>query len=194
MRMMAKTSLTPPTRQASIWQMPMAPEVMNCLNRMRFAQCSPVATRIPRGAMARAMARCPSTSSEERFIHASVNEVIVFTGGGWFFDEPRLELGQLLHPCNRFINIPDLIRVNHHAPLPTDLLSNYCAAPNVIINISADFDFEAAPTVRDALSAQISELLVGICKQRRVCHTVRMPILASSSGVILHPSQPALVV
>ena len=68
-RMMAKTSFTPPTRQASIWQMPIALDVINCLKSMRFAQCSPVATRIPRGAMARAMARCPRTSSDKKKIN-----------------------------------------------------------------------------------------------------------------------------
>jgi hypothetical protein len=58
-----------------------------------------------------------------------------------------------------------LIRVNHHAPFPPNLFPDYGAAPNVIIDITTDFDLEATPTVCNTLSAQISQLLVGICKQ-----------------------------
>src|SRR5918992_338297 len=57
----ATTSLTPPSRQASIWQTPIPPACRNCLNITRFWQCSPVATAI--GATARAIAACPRTSS-----------------------------------------------------------------------------------------------------------------------------------
>src|SRR5215218_1293845 len=57
----AMTSLTPPRRQASIWQNEMAFAWNNCLKMMRFWQCSPVAT--PTGATAFAIAAWPSTSS-----------------------------------------------------------------------------------------------------------------------------------
>ena len=49
------TSLTPPRRQASIWQNEMAPACKSCLKRTRFWQCSPVAT--PTGATALGYAR-----------------------------------------------------------------------------------------------------------------------------------------
>ena len=57
----ARFSLTPPSRHASIWQMPIAPACSSCLNITRFAQCSPVATRT--GAIAFAIAAWPRTSS-----------------------------------------------------------------------------------------------------------------------------------
>ena len=101
----------------------------------------------------------------------------IFTRGGWFFNEPRLELRQLGHPGDCLLNIPNLICVYHHAPLPADLLPNYGAAPNVIIDITADFDLEAAPAVRNALLAQVSQLLVGICRQEKANH-----ILLSTGG------------
>ena len=93
----------------------------------------------------------------------------IFTRGGRFFNEPRLELRQLGHPCDCLLNIPHLIRVHHHAPLPADLLPNYGAAPNVIIDIAADLDLEATPAVGNALLAKLAQLLVGICRQEMVC-------------------------
>ena len=124
MRIMAKTSLTPPTRHASIWHMPIAPEVINCLNSIRFAQCSPVATRMPKGAMARAMARWPNTSSDRDINEAKILGVQVLTGGCGLFDEPGLELGQFPHPCNRLVYIPNLIRVDHHTTIPAYFFSD----------------------------------------------------------------------
>jgi len=55
------TSLTPPRRQASIWQNEMASACKSCLKRTRFWQCSPVAT--PTGETASAMRAWPRTSS-----------------------------------------------------------------------------------------------------------------------------------
>src|SRR5205823_10997217 len=57
----ASTSLTPPSRQLSIWQNRIAPACISCLNMTRLWHCSPVAT--PIGAIARAIAAWPSTSS-----------------------------------------------------------------------------------------------------------------------------------
>ena len=51
------------SRHASIWQNCIAPACRNCLNRMRFWQCSPVATPMPSGCRAFAIAAWPSTSS-----------------------------------------------------------------------------------------------------------------------------------
>lgn len=51
-RMTASTSLTPPSRQASIWQYCMALAFKNCLNITRFWHISPVATPIPSGTSA----------------------------------------------------------------------------------------------------------------------------------------------
>jgi hypothetical protein len=59
----AKTSLTPPSRQASIWQKSIASACRSCLNRTRFWQCSPVATFMPYGCNAFRMAAWPRTSS-----------------------------------------------------------------------------------------------------------------------------------
>src|SRR5213592_1920573 len=42
----ARTSLTPPSRQLSIWQNRIAPACMSCLNMTLFEHCSPVATPI----------------------------------------------------------------------------------------------------------------------------------------------------
>ena len=77
----ASTSLTPPTRQASIWQMPIASAWRSCLNMTRLWACSPVATRI--GATACSMRGVP--------------EDVVRAGG--FLDPPRVELRQPPHPA-----------------------------------------------------------------------------------------------
>ena len=61
--MIESTSFTPPTRQLSTWQKPIAPACRSCLKMTRFWQASPVATRM--GATSRAMAAWPSTSSGE---------------------------------------------------------------------------------------------------------------------------------
>ena len=59
--MTARFSLTPPSRQLSIWQKLIASACSSCLKSTRLAQCSPVAT--PTGATARAIVAWPSTSS-----------------------------------------------------------------------------------------------------------------------------------
>ena len=66
----AKTSLTPPMRQASICTTSMASRMMNCLNMMRFWHISPVATCM--GLIASRMARCASTSSG--LVGSSINQ------------------------------------------------------------------------------------------------------------------------
>ena len=50
--MIESTSFTPPTRQLSTWQKPMAPACRSCLKMTRFWQASPVATPIGATALA----------------------------------------------------------------------------------------------------------------------------------------------
>ena len=79
---------------------------------------------MPKGAMARAMARWPNTSSDRDINEANILGVQVLTGGCGLFDEPGLELGQFLHPCNRLVYIPNLIGVDHHTTIPADFFSD----------------------------------------------------------------------
>src|SRR5215216_4920628 len=78
-RSTAMTSLTPPRRQASIWQNEMASACKSCLKRTRFWQCSPVAT--PTG--------------DDVLGYARVAEDVV--GASGLLDPVRVELSQALH-------------------------------------------------------------------------------------------------
>lgn len=68
----ARTSLTPPSLQASIWQTSTAPEASSCLKITRFWHISPVATPIFRGLRASRIALWPRMSSGE--VGSSMNQ------------------------------------------------------------------------------------------------------------------------
>ncbi len=79
---------------------------------------------MPKGAIARAMARCPNTSSDRDINEAKMLGMQALTGGCGLFDEPGLELGQFLHPRDCLVYIPNLIGVYHHTTIPTYLFSD----------------------------------------------------------------------
>jgi hypothetical protein len=92
--------------------------------------------------------------------HGSCRGVVTWSSG--LFYEPRFVLRKGLHARDSFINVPNLICVNHNAALPSNFLPNDSAAPDVVVDVAANFDLEAAPAVSDTLSAQLPQLLIGI--------------------------------
>lgn len=74
-RITARTSLTPPSLQASIWQYCMALAFRNCLNITLFWHISPVATPIPSG-------RSACKGNNELFL--SLKILLVVVSGNFF--------------------------------------------------------------------------------------------------------------
>ena len=60
----------------------------------------------------------------------------------------RVEGGQLFHPINRLIHIPNLIGIHHQLSVRTDLLANQARSSHIIVEISPDFHFEMRPSLR----------------------------------------------
>jgi len=103
--------------------MSMAPDVMSCLNMMRFWQCSPVATQMPYlGNSASRTALWPKISSGEVGSCASwgvwakgeglCKSAIGMRSGGTHLDPPRLEPRQLVHPLDGLPHAPLLVGVH----------------------------------------------------------------------------------
>ncbi len=90
-------------------------------------------------------------------------------GTGRFFDEPRLEFGQRLHPFDRLGNLPDLICIDHQSPFPSDLFANNSTAADVVVQIATDLDLEHIPTLGKTLLAEFSQFFVVVSQPASRC-------------------------
>src|SRR5439155_9471508 len=88
-------------------------------------------------------------------------------GAGRLLDEVRLELGQLLHPGDGLVDLPDLVGVGHQAPLVADLLADDARAPDVVLQVATDLDLEVLPAARHQAAAQRPQLVVRVPQPAR---------------------------
>ena len=132
--------MTPPRRQASIWQKSMAPACMNCLNIVRFWQCSPVA--IPIGATSRAM--------------RGVAEDVV--GAGRLLDPQRVELGERCIAeiaCSTSQTWLASIISEAIVPISSRIERR---PPHIVVEITADLHLEVRPALLDGARGSRREL------------------------------------
>ena len=94
------------------------PACMNCLNMMRFWQCSPVAIRI--GATSRAMRAWPRMSSG--LVGSSIHQ-------GSNSASRRVAR-------DRLVDVPHLVGVHHQEALGADLLADQRGAADVVVGVA----------------------------------------------------------
>ncbi len=88
-------------------------------------------------------------------------------GGCRFFDPPRRERAKVFHPRDGFGDVPSLVRIHHQATRGADLFADDAAAPDVVLQIAADFDLEVVPPVGDTFAAQLTNLFVVVTEPTR---------------------------
>src|SRR5262245_5572033 len=90
----------------------------------------------------------------------------------WLLDPPRLEARELTHPFDRSADVPHLVGVHHQFARRADLFANDRRATDVVGEVAANFDLEMRPPIRNALTAQLTNLVVRVAQPtggRRVC-------------------------
>ena len=147
----ASTSLTPPSRQLSIWQKPIASACMSCLKITRFWHV---------------LAGRDADRRDRRGDRGVAQHVV---GAGRLLDPPAARTAaSALHPLDRLVDVPDLVGVHHQLPVRADLLADDRArggrrprgrAPTLIL--------KCVQPVGDRLAAEPADLLVGVAEPAR---------------------------
>src|SRR4029079_15024471 len=183
---MARFSLTPPTRQASIWTTSIASACSSCLKITRFWTCPPVATLTAR--IAARIVAWPSTSSGE------VGSSIQYGSNGTSWPHhsiaslnPHPRFPARAHPPEPLPPPPSLVRVEGDAHVRTDGVAGHLEPPNVARHVGTDLQLDHREPVVDGGSGQAGDLLVVVPEPAGRCG-VRAQAVGLQRG---HPGRPA---
>ncbi len=128
----ARTSFTPPRRQASIWQIESAAGLEELLEHHPVVDV-----------LAGRDADRRHGAGDRR-----VAEDVV--GRGRLLDPVRIELGQPRHPGDRLVDAPALVGVHGHHPVGPDLLADDPRPAPVVLDVCPDLELERASSPRPA--------------------------------------------
>ena len=92
------------------------------------------------------------------FTDGTVSENVI--GAGGLFDEEGAGEGEGIDPGNSFVDLPDLIGVDHDVCIVAEFFTDDGEAPNVIVKVSSDFDFCVGKTGVTRLAAKASEFVI----------------------------------
>uniref|UniRef100_A0A7G3B5Y9 Uncharacterized protein n=1 Tax=Lutzomyia longipalpis TaxID=7200 RepID=A0A7G3B5Y9_LUTLO len=80
----------------------------------------------------------------------------------WFLNKEWFILRKTLNPFNGFLNVPNLISINHEGVFIANFLSNQLTTINVTRYISSDFNFECSKAQFEVLLTQFADSIIGI--------------------------------
>lgn len=90
---------------------------------------------------------------------------------GWLFDEPGLELAELLHVVDCLRDGPDLVGIDHEdvALVEADDFSCDPQASLVLLDVAANLDLEVPVSLGKGVSQKLLHLLFSISQPSRTC-------------------------
>lgn len=103
---------------------------------------------------------CRDFDRGDVFTDGTVSENVI--GAGRLLDEKRACEGEGVDPGDRFVNLPDLIGINHDVCVVAEFFADDGEAPNVIVKVSSDFDFCVGKTGVTCLATEASEFVIRI--------------------------------
>ena len=83
---------------------------------------------------------------------------------GRLLDEARSREGEVGHPIDRLVDVPDLVGVHHQDPVGSDLLADDGQAPDVVRTVATHLELELGPARGHAFPTQAADLRIVIAE------------------------------
>ncbi|MCY1226868.1 hypothetical protein D9M72_391180 [compost metagenome] len=85
-------------------------------------------------------------------------------GAGRLLDEPGLGKGELLHPVDGLVDLPDLVGVDHQMAVGPEHLARHGQAADVVLQVAPHLELDVVEARIDRLLRESAQLFVGVAE------------------------------